>query len=169
MQQLLSERIRRRSPFAYVLHVFSYVTASKISLIQVQGCEKRNPTQIHKLGLKIRSGNLNSRNLNRLGGVEEVLCFKFRQIQLSRSYRGAIRETGAFSIDPPTIERCRNCDNNQLKSSIDSLVVERCQVAIKLSVRKFRAICPALMNSFSSLVFWSNLHGFNTRLEQYVS
>ena len=68
----------------------------------------------------------------------EVSSFKPRQIQISRSYRGAVEETGAFSIDPPTIERCR-------------------------------AICPALMNSFSSLVSWSNLHGFNTRLEQHVS
>ena len=169
MQQLLSERTRHRSPFAYVLLVFPYVMASKISLIQVQGCEKRNPTQIRKLGLKIRFGNLNSCNLDQLGGVEEVSSFKFRQIQLSRSYQGAIKETGAFSIDPPTIERCRNCDNNQLKSSIDSLAVESCQVAIKLSVRRCRAICPALMNSFSSLISWSNLRGFNTRLEQHVS
>ena len=95
-------------------------------------------------------------------GVEEHL-------DQSTRYREAIEETEDFSIDPPAIKRCRNCDNNQLKSSIDSLVVERCQVAIKLSVRKFRAICPALMNSFSSLVSWSNLHGFNTRLEQHVS
>ena len=107
MQQLLSERIMHRSPFAYVLLVFSYVTSSKISLIQVQGCEKRNPTQIHKPGPKIRSGNLNSRNLDRSGGVKEVSSFKPRQIQLSRNYRGAVKETGAFSIDPPAIERCR--------------------------------------------------------------
>ena len=92
-----------------------------------------------------------------------------RQIQLSRSYRGAVEETGAFSIDPPVIERYRDCDNNQLKSSIDSLVVERCRAAVELSVRRCRAICPALMNNFSSLVSWSNLHGFNTRLEQHVS
>ena len=102
-------------------------------------------------------------------GVEQVLRFKLQQIQLSRSYRGVVEETGAFSIDPTAIERCRNCDNNQLKSSIDSLAVERCRVAIELSVHKCRAICPALMNSFSSLVSWSNLHGFNTRLEQHVS
>ena len=82
--------------------VFSYVTASKISLICVEGSEKRNSTQIHKLGLKIRSRNLNSRNLDRSGGVEEVSSFKLRQIQLSRSYRGVVEETGAFLIDPPS-------------------------------------------------------------------
>ena len=54
------------------------------------------------------------------------------------SYQEAIEETGAFLIDPPTIERCR-------------------------------AICLALMNSFSSHISWSNLHGFNTRLQQHVS
>ena len=99
----------------------------------------------------------------------EVSSFKFWQIQLSRSYWGAIEETGAFSIDPPAIERCWDYDNNQLKSSIDSLAVERCWVAVKLSVRKCQAICLALMNNFSSLVSWSNLHVFNTRLEQHVS
>ena len=107
MQQFLSERIRHRSPFAYVLLVFSYVTASKISLIQVQGCEKINPTQIQKHGPKISSENLNSHNLNQSGGVKEVSSFKPRQIQLSRSYRGAVEETGAFSINPPAIERCQ--------------------------------------------------------------
>ena len=106
-QQLLSERIRHQSPFACVLLVFSHVTASKVSLIYVQGCEKRNLTQIQKPGPKIRSENSDFRNLDRSGGVEEVSSFKPRQIQLSRSYRGAVEETGAFSIDPPAIERCR--------------------------------------------------------------
>ena len=135
MQQLLLERIRHRSPFAYVLIVFSYVTASKISLIQIQGCEKINSTQIHKPSPKIRSRNLNP----------------------------------VTSIDPPAIERCRDCNNNQLRSSIDSLAVERCRVVVEISVRRCRAICPILVNNFSSLVSWSNLQGFNTRLEQHVS
>ena len=87
---------------------------------------KKNPTQIHKLKPKIRSENLNSRNLDRLGGVEEVSSFKLQQIQLSRSYRGAVKETRAFLIDPQGIERCRDYDNNQLKSLIDSLAIERC-------------------------------------------
>ena len=95
--------------------------------------------------------------------------FKLRQIQLSRSYRGAVEETEAFSIDPPAIERCRDCNNNQLKSLINSLAIERCRVVVKLSIRRCRAICPALVNSFSSLVSCSNLHDFNTRLKQYVS
>ena len=56
------------------------------------------------------------------------------------------------------IERCRDCNISQLKNSIDNLAVKRC-----------RAICPALVNNFSSLVSWSNFHGFNTRLEQHVS
>ena len=72
---------------------------------------------------------------------------------------------GAFSIDPPTIERCQNCDNIQLKSSINSLAVERCREVVELSVRRCQAICPTLMNNFSSLVSWFNLHGFNTKLE----
>ena len=37
----------------------------------------------------------------------------------------------ARSIDL-AIEKCRDCDNNQLRSSIDSLAVERCRVAIEL-------------------------------------
>ena len=99
----------------------------------------------------------------------EMSSFKLRQIQLLRSYRGVVEETRAFSIDPPTIERCWDCDNNQLKSSIDSLAVERCRAAVELSVRRCQAICSALMNNFSSLISWSNLHGFNTRLERHVS
>ena len=142
MQQLISERIRLQSLFAYVLLIFSYVMASKISLIQVQDCEKRNPTQIHKPGPKIRTGNLNSRNLDRSGGVEELSSFKPQQIQLSRSYRGD-------------------------RSFLDRSTSYR--AAVELSVHSCQAICPALMNSFSSLVSWSNLHGFNTRLKQHVS
>ena len=95
-----------------------------------------------------------------IAGVEQVLSFKLRQIQLSRSYRGAVEEIGAFSIDPPAIEQL---------SSYLSIGVERCRAVVELSVRKCRAICPALMNSFSSLVSWSNLHGFDTRLEQHIS
>ena len=95
----------------------------------------------------------------------EVSSFKLRQIQLSRSYRGAIEETGAFSIDPLAIEGCRDCDNNQLKSSMNSLAVERCWAAVEISVRMGRAICLVLINNFSSLVSWSNFHDFNTWLE----
>ena len=156
MQQLLSERIRHRSPFAYVLLVFSYVTASKISLMQVQGCEKRNPTQIHKLSPKIRSENLNSRNLDRSGGVEEVSSFKPRQIQLSRSCRG----------DKSFLDR--STSYREVLSYL-STAVERCRATVEPSIHRCRAICPTLMNSFSSLISWSNVHGFNTRLEQHVS
>ena len=123
MQQFLFERIRHRSPFAYVLLVFSYVTTSKISLIYVQGYEKRNPTQIHKHGPKIRSENLNSRNLDRYLNKQNMLSLiKPRQIAI-------------------------------------------CRAVVELFVRTCRAICPALVNSFSSLVSWYNLHDFNTRLE----
>ena len=51
-------------------------------------------------------------------------------------------------------ERYRDCDKKKLKSSIDSLAVERCQAAIK-----FKKI------STSSLISWTDLLGFNTRLE----
>ena len=104
----------------------------------------------------------------------EVSSFKPWQIQLLRSYRGAVEETGAFSIDPPAIERCQaiclqlSRGVKQLSNYL-SAAVERCRATIKLSVRRCRAIRPALMNSFSSLVSWSNLHDFNTRLEQHVS
>ena len=122
MQQLLSERIRHRSPFAYVLLVFSYVTASKISLIQVQGCEKRNPTQMQQPGLKIIFENSDFHNLDRYldrqylsslikprqiarcrGGVEKIL----RGQELSRSIHQLLR-------------RCQDCNKKHLKSSIDS-------------------------------------------------
>ena len=33
---------------------------------------------------------------------QEVLSFKLWQIQLLRSYRGVVEETGAFSINPPS-------------------------------------------------------------------
>ena len=88
MQWLLSERIRHRLPFAYVLLVFSYVIASKISLIYVQGCEKRNPTQIHKLWPKIRSGNLNS-----VTSIDWEVLRRCRALNLNRyCYREAIKE-----------------------------------------------------------------------------
>ena len=122
MQQLLSERIRHRSHFAYVLIVFSYVTASEISLIYIyiyiQSCKKRNPTQIHKHEPKIKYENLNFCNLDRY---------------LDRQY---------------------------LSSLIKPRQITICQAAIELSVRRCRAICPALVNSFSSLVSWSNHHVF---------
>ena len=57
---------------------------------------------------------------------------------------------------------------HQLSRGVE-LSVYRCREAVELSVRKCRAICPTLINSFSSLVSWSNLHDFNTRLEQHVS
>ena len=108
MQQLLLERIKHRSPFACVLLVFSCVMTFKISLIYVQGCEKRNHIQIYKHGPKIRSENSNF-------------------VILDRQYLSS---------------SCRDLDR-------------------QLSIR----ICPTLMKNSSSLVSWTNLHGFNTRLE----
>ena len=103
MQQLLSKRIRHQSLFAYVLLVFSYVMASKISLIQVQGCKKRNLTQIQKPSPKIKSQNSDFRNLDR-----QQVSSRCRALNLDRySQREAIEETEAFSIDPPAIESCR--------------------------------------------------------------
>ena len=166
MQQLLLERIRHRSPFTCVLLVFSYVMASKISLIYVQSCEKRKPTQIHKHGPKIKSRNLNFVILNRYldrqlsvepvaqsiercrGGVEPI----YRE--LSRAIKELSRgQKFARSIDL-AIERYLDCDEKKLKSSIDSLAVERCQAIIELQ-----------KISTSSLISWTDLHGFNTRLE----
>ena len=144
MQQLLSKRISHQSLFACVLLVFSYVTASKISLIYVQDCEKRNPTQIHKHGQKIRFGNLNFVILNRYldkqlfvepvarsiqrcrGGVKPICCELSRAIEeLSRGQKVS------RSIDL-AIKRYRDCDKKKLKSLIDSLAVERCRAAIEL-------------------------------------
>ena len=56
-------------------------------------------------------------------------------------------ETETFSIDSLAIERCQDCENNQLKSSINILAVKRCRVAVELSVRRCRAICLTLMNT----------------------
>ena len=85
-QQLLSKRIRHRSPFAYVLLVFSYVLASKISLIYGQGCKKRNPTQIHKHEPKIRFGNLNfvilDRQLDTCGQISRQLLDRQLSIEV---------------------------------------------------------------------------------------
>ena len=169
MQQLLSERIRNQSPFAYVLLIFFYVTASKISLIQVQGCEKRNLTQIQKPGPKIRSENSDFRNLDR----QQVLS-RCRGLNFNRySYLVGVKKVSRGQKLSRSIDKLsrsyRDCDKNQLKSSTDSQLSRRCRATVKLSVRRCRAICLALMNSFFSLVSRSNLHGFNTRLEQHVS
>ena len=51
------------------------------------------------------------------------------------SCRGAIEGTKSFSIDPPAVERCRDCDNKQLKSSIDKLGIERCQGVIEIAIK----------------------------------
>ena len=59
-------------------------------------------------------------------------------------------ETETFSIDSLAIERCRDCDNNQLKSSINILVVKRCRVAVELFVRRCRAICPQVSSYLSN-------------------
>ena len=79
------------------------------------------------------------------------------------SYRKAIEELSrrqklSQSIHL-AIERC------WALTSIDREVLSRCE----LSVCRCGAICLALMNNFSSLVSWYNLHGFNTRLEQHIS
>ena len=76
-------------------------------------------------------------------------------------------ETEPFSIDPLTIKRCRAICPQQSKG-VEKLS-SYLSVGVELSVYRCRAIYPALMNSFSSLISWSNLYGFNTRLEQHVS
>ena len=106
--------------------------------------------------------------------IDREVLKRCRVLNFDRySYREAIEELSrrqelSWSIRL-AIERYRDCDISQLKSLIDSLAVERCWAAVELSVRRCRAICPVLVNSFSLLVSWSNLHGFNTRLEQHVS
>ena len=68
MQKLLAEKIRHQVNFCMCfprILAQCHVTAFKISLIYVQGCEKRNPTQIHKHGPKIRYENFDFVILNR--------------------------------------------------------------------------------------------------------
>ena len=106
--------------------------------------------------------------------IDQEVSKRCRALNFNRyNYREAINELSRRQeisrLNHLAIKRCRDCDISQLKSSIDSLAVERCQAAVELSVRKYRAICPTFVNSFSSLVSWSNLHGFNTRLEKHVS
>ena len=48
------------------------------------------------------------------------------------SYRELSRGRKVARLIDLTIERCRDCDKKKLKSSIDSLAVERCRVAIEL-------------------------------------
>ena len=139
MHQLLSKKIRHRSPFACVLLEFFYVTAFKISLIYVQSCEKINPTQIHKHRPKIRFKKLIfvilDRYLDRQLSVE-ICCELSRGVEkllsLSiASYRELLRgQKVARQIDL-AIERYRDCDKKKLKSSINSLAVKRCR-AIEL-------------------------------------
>ena len=88
--------------------------AFKISLIYVQDYEKRIPTHTCQLGPKIRFGNSDFVDLDRLNFCRALFL---------------------------------NLDGYYF----------------------CRGIFWALMNSFSSLIYWSNLHDFNTWLEQHVS
>ena len=56
--------------FACVLLVFSYVKAFKISLIYVEGCEKRKPKHILTDWMKINFEKLSFINLNRYPSIE---------------------------------------------------------------------------------------------------
>ena len=86
--------------------------------------------------------------LHQSRGVEPICCEISRDIEeLSRGQKVT------RSVDL-AIERCQDCDKNQLKSSINNLVVERCRATMKL-----------YKINTSSLVSWIDLHGFNTRLE----
>ena len=85
-----------------------------------RGCEKRNLTQITWICVKNRIGNLNFIILDRSRGVEQVSSLSVV------SYRELSKgQKVARSIDL-AIERYRDCDKKKLKSSIDSLNVERC-------------------------------------------
>ena len=63
MVQRRSNFFRENNKPGHFLHVFSCVIS--ISLIYVQGCEKRNPTHTCQLGPKIRSANSNFVDLDR--------------------------------------------------------------------------------------------------------
>ena len=52
-------------------------------------------------------------------------------------------------------------------NSLNEANMDKCEICAETKITK--KPCTALMNSFSSLVSWSNLHGFNIRLEQHVS
>ena len=54
----------------------------------------------------------------------------------------------------------RYLDRQYFLSLIKPRQITICQAAVELSVRRCQAICPSLVNSFSSLVSWSNLHVF---------
>ena len=90
------------------------------------------------------------------------------------------------SIDREVSRRCQalNLDRYSYWEAIEELLrrqklsrsIHQVSRGVKLSVcncrevsSNCRAICPALMNNFFSLVSWFNLHGFNTKLEQRVS
>ena len=102
---------KENKALGHFLHVFSMcstcMTAFKISLIYVQGCEKRNPTHICQLGSKIKFGNSDFVDLDK---------FSFCRASFLN------------------LDRYCFC----------------------------RGICQGLINNFSSLISWSNLHGFNT-------
>ena len=106
--------------------------------------------------------------------IDQKVSRRCRALNFNRySYRGGVKQVSSRQKLSRSIHQLsrsyRDCDKKKLKISIDSLAVERCRDAVKLSVRRCLAICPALLNSFSSVVSWSNLHGFNTRLEQHIS
>ena len=90
------------------------------------------------------------------------------------------------SIDREVLRRCLdlNLDRYSYQEALKELLrrqelswsIHQVSRSVELSIYNCRevscscrAICLALINNFSLLVSWSNLHGFNTRLEQRVS
>ena len=147
MQQLLSKRIRHRSPFSYVLLVFSSVTASKISLIYVQGCEKRNPTQTHNHRPKIRSEKLNFIKLGREGVEQVSRNISIDPLGVEKLSR---RQKISQSIDQLS-RRCRDCDKKHLK-----------RLNIQPSCREVSSSYRALKTQHFFTCFLDKLDDFNT-------
>ena len=64
----------------------------------------------------------------------EVSSFKPRQIQLSRSYREAIEETWAFSIDPPSYRKVSsfNLDRSRDVEQLSSYLFAGVELSVEL-------------------------------------
>ena len=86
MQQLLSERIRHQVTFCLCSF---YMMTFKISLIYVQGCEKRNPTHTCQHESKIRFGNSDFIDLDRISFCQ-AFFIKSQQILLLLSFCRAL-------------------------------------------------------------------------------
>ena len=134
------------------LHMFSlvffYVTVSKISLIYVQGQEKRSPKDTFMDSKKTDQNFCFFLKPRQIKGVEQVSSLSVVSYrELSRIYRGDIKFLNRST-------RCRGGVEIAIRKSLEARQIARCrEVSSSYRVLKFSTF---LLDS------WTDLHDFNT-------